>query len=126
MCHNWSQRDPVLFKGAHKSTSPVYFCDSDKDTCLQKFCGLFSNLLSLTTKMLPRSFQVTWTYTEKVAVPVQYDESLGTLLLSQVSFHNVLYPRLICTDTHYLHLRRKVFQVTQRVLKNPQPPLCTE
>lgn len=83
----------------------------------------FLNLLSLPTKGLTGSFQVTWKYTQKVAVPVQSDKGPGTVLLNQVPFHEDLYPRQICTDTPYLRLRGKVFQVTQSVLKNPQPAL---
>ena len=85
----------------------------------------FLNLLSLPTEGLTGSFQVTWKYTQKVAVPVQSDKGPGTVLLNQVPFHKDLHPGPICTDTHYLRLRGKVLQVTQGVLKNPQPALCT-
>lgn len=42
-------------------------------------------------RVLPRSFQLTWKYTKKAAVQVQYNEGPGTLPLNHVSFHNVLF-----------------------------------
>lgn len=92
----------------HSSVQKVWWCQQHSlETCFW-LVGLF-NLLSIMTEVRPRTFRLTWEITQRECLS-QFRVTRAQEPFCWTSLHLQwpFYPTLIYTDTHYLHLRRKV------------------
>lgn len=109
--------DPVLFKTITQNTF-LFTRKSNTNMNFRKCClEPFLNH----DQSASQSFQLTWKRTQKSAVRVRHDKGPGAFLRNRAPFTMLCLSQ---TDLHRHPLslsRRKVFQLTLGVLKNPQP-----